>query len=358
MRMLPALIIGLSTLPGSVSAHHAGAALYDPAKTAEIAGEVTRVFWRNPHVHFLIDGTDTNGRAVQWDVETNSVSILSRMGLTADAVGVGDSVRIAGWPGRGGEPRLFATNLLLPGKQEILLNPTSPPRWSDDTLGDAVVWTSDGKASDDSRLRGLFRVWSTNMKNPASFPLFHDLAGAVGDNPLTAAARAARAAWDPQKDNPYLGCTPMGMPRVMGQPYPIQFVDEGDEILLRIELYDIERRIVMNENTAEAPVDVPRSPLGRSFGRWEGDALIVTTTGISWPYFDQSGVPLGRDAEITERFEPSADGSRLNYTLTVIDPATFTAPVTLHKYWTWRRGERIQPFDCTEFQEPRRSTRR
>lgn len=353
MRILLALTLVLSTLPASVSAHHAGAALYDPAMTTEITGEVSRVFWRNPHVHLLIDTSDANGREVQWDVETNSVSILSRMGLTAQAIGIRDQVRIAGWPGRSAVHRLFATNLLLPDHHEILLNPTSPPRWSDALLGNASVWTADGKPPADTRARSLFHVWSTNMKNPASFPLFLDLAGAKPSYPLTPSARAARLAWDPRTDNPYLGCTPIGMPRVMGQPYPIEFVDEGDEILLRIELYDIERRIVMRPNRDGSPGSPPSSPLGHSVGRWEGDALVVTTTHVSWPYFDQSGVPLGPDAEIDERFEPSDDGSRLEYTLTVIDPAVFTEPVRLHKYFTWRPDERVQPYDCTEFQDTR-----
>jgi hypothetical protein len=350
MRTLLTLLLSPLLLPAAVSAHHAGAALYDPTATTEIEGNVTRVFWRNPHVHFLVDGTDASGRETQWDVESNSVSILGRMGLSADAVAVGDHVRIAGWPGRRSANRMFATNLLLPNRQEILLNPNSPPRWSDDTLGNSAAWTSDGKAGGgDSAARGLFRVWSTNMKNPASFPLFHDLVAGAADYPLTEAAREARASWDPQKDNPYLGCTPMGMPRVMGQPYPIEFVDDGDEIVLRIELFDIERKIEMNPKAAARAEDVPSSSLGYSVGGWDGNALVVETTRVSWPYFDQSGVPLGKDAEIDERFEPGADGSRLDYTLTVTDPDTFIEPVTLRKYWTWRPRERIRPFECAEF---------
>ena len=50
----------------------------------------------------------------------------------------------------------------------------------------------------------------------------------LSDYPLTASARDYRENFDPVADNPIPGCTPKGMPYIMGQPYPIEFVDEGD----------------------------------------------------------------------------------------------------------------------------------
>jgi hypothetical protein len=41
------------------------------------------------------------------------------------------------------------------------------------------------------------------------------------------------------------------------------------------------------------------------------------------------------------------DGARLDYTLTVTDPATFTEPVVLEKSWLWLSAMTIEPFDCT-----------
>jgi hypothetical protein len=273
------------------------------------------------------------------------------MGLTAEVIAVGDRLRIAGWPARRPVNEMFATNMLLPGEtQELLLTPRATPRWSDDTLGNSTLLTSDGQTAtaEDAKL-GIFRVWSTNMANPASFPLFNDVITQEKNYPLTDSARAAREAWDSINDNPYLGCTPMGMPRVMGQPYPIEFVDNGDEILLRIELYDIERFILMN--TTLSPEDVPASSLGHSVGHWDDKTLVVTTRRVNWPFFDQSGVPLGDDASIVERYTPSQDGNRLVFSISVTDPATFTEPVTLNKYWTWRPDEKIQPFECTAFDD-------
>jgi hypothetical protein len=86
--------------------------------------------------------------------------------------------------------------------------------------------------------------------------------------------------------------------------------------------------------------------LGTSTGRWEGGALVVTTTDIGYTWFNGTGIPLGPQAAIEERFTLNADGSRLDYSMTVTDPATFTAPVTLSKAWEWRPGEQVRPYDC------------
>lgn len=342
------LLVCLGVMPMIASSHHSGAAVYVPTATTEIEGEIAEIFWRNPHVHFLVDARAANGREVRWDVESNSVSILSRMGITQEIVRVGDRVAIAGWPARRPVSEMFATNMLLPSGDEVLLMPSAGARWNDATRGSPLAWVTDGRGAGAlDAARGIFRVWSTNMANPESFPLFNDVLAVEQNYPLTPAARAKRDTWDPVADNRYLSCTPMGMPRVMGQPYPIEFVDHGDEIVLRIELYDIERSIIMNRDLV--PEDDVPTPLGYSEGRWDGVTLVVSTIQISWPYFDQSGVPLGPDAQVEERFTPSADGNRLDYTMTVTDPDTFTQPVRLGKYWTWRPEAQVQPFDCTEF---------
>ena len=54
------------------------------------------------------------------------------------------------------------------------------------------------------------------------------------------------------------------------------------------------------------------------------------------------------DAAIEERFSLSADQRRLDYEMTVTDPATFTEPVTQQSYWIWRPGETVKPYGCIE----------
>ena len=204
---------------------------------------------------------------------------------------------------------------------------------------------SDGDRS--SPELGIFRVWSFTFESPVIFPeTFSSLSGDFDINsyPMTDSARAALADFNLVEDNPTQNCTPKGMPTIMEQPYPIEFIQQDENIALRIEESDLVRTIYMG--ASNSPEEQPASPLGYSVGRWEGDTLIATTTRIDWPYFDQSGIPQSEAVEIVERFTPSSDGSRLDYKMTVTDPATFTEPVEQEKYWLRRPQETVQPFNC------------
>ena len=75
-------------------------------------------------------------------------------------------------------------------------------------------------------------------------------------------------------------------------------------------------------------------------------ALVVTTTGINYGHFNQTGISLSDAVEIEERFMPSEDGSRMDYKMRITDPATFTAPIELHKYWLYVPGVTVEPYGC------------
>ena len=74
--------------------------------------------------------------------------------------------------------------------------------------------------------------------------------------------------------------------------------------------------------------------------------MVVTTTRINWPFFSQLGIPQSGNSVIVERFSSTADGSQLNYEMTVTDPLNFTEPVVLEKYWLWLPDEEIYAFEC------------
>ena len=112
----------------------------------------------------------------------------------------------------------------------------------------------------------------------------------------------------------------------MEQPYPMEFVDEGDVIVMRLEEYDTVRRILMSAD-AQAQAPAP-GILGRSVGRWDDDVLVVETSGIDYPWLNGRGIPLSEHARIQERFEVSEDGSRLQYAMKFTDPLVFTEIVT------------------------------
>ena len=322
----------LALLSAPASAHHSTAALYDRGTTIEAEGDITDVQWVNPHVRLKMRGKGADGREKVWEIESNSVSIVSRFGLTADMIKAGTHVKLAGNPGRQRDDILFLSNMLLPSGEEVLFGSGISARWSQRTLGTDIR----GAVADDASGKlGIFRVW-TNTTNPPDFW------GATP--PLTPVAAAVQAAFDPIKNDPTVNCAPKGMPYVMEQPYPIEFVDRGSVIELKLEEYDTVRRISMSPAVGAAARGEPR--LGVSTGRWDGKTLVVETSGIDYKFFNNTGVPLGPDAHIEERFALNDDGSRLDYTMVVTDPATFTSPVTLRKAWEWRPGEQVKPYNC------------
>jgi len=290
------------------------------------------VAWQNPHVHFFVRTSDA-GKQTTWDIEANSLSILRRTDATPENLKVGDTVKVAGMPSRRATNRMWAMNILAANGREIVLGPGATPRWKTTALGTKSTWFEGGTTP--NKTAGLFRVWSTKFNEPGG--LWR------GDYPLTASAKKARAAFNPLTDSVAPGCRPKGMPTIMEQPYPIEFVNKGDTIQLRLEEYDSVRTISM---AANSKVDaLPKTLLGRSTGRWEGGTLVVTTSRIDWPYLDPSGIPQGPSSRIVERFTPSNDGTRLNYTMTITDPATFTAPLELKRSWVWRPGESVKPYN-------------
>ena len=112
-----------------------------------------------------------------------------------------------------------------------------------------------------------------------------------------------------------------------------------------MEEYDTVRLIEMS---AAAASTGPPTLLGVSSGRWDGATLVVTTRNIGYRWFNGTGIPLSPAATTEERFTLNGDGSRLDYAMTVTDPATFTAPVTVRKAWEWRPGEQLRPYECRQ----------
>jgi hypothetical protein len=130
----------------------------------------------------------------------------------------------------------------------------------------------------------------------------------------------------------------------MFDPVPMEIVNEGGRILIRIQEYDVERVIHM---TAEAEtVDPEPSPLGYSLGRWEGNTLVVTTTHVDWPQFDPYGTPQSDQTRYVERFSFSAEDEDLNYTFMATDPVMFTQPITFERSRPWTPGVELVPFNC------------
>jgi hypothetical protein len=330
--------------PAIAFAHHSTVGFYDPNQVVEVEGLVSSVSWRNPHTLITIDVVEADGSTQEWRIETGAISVLRSRGLAREFLGIGDRIKVSGDPSSRGRPDIFAHNILLENGTEVLLTVYSEPRWTSADGNDllAAEFSDDVEAAARQRADGIFRVWSTVLGDPDSWPMF------VGDYPLTAEAREALERWNPQ-DLTQLGCPAKGMPLMMNTPLPIEFVRDGDNVLLRLEELDGERQILMNAGAAE-PGEYSLS--GHSMGRWDAGTLVVETVNVDAGRFNANGIPQSRSARFVERFTLSENQERLDYDLQVTDPETFTTIIELSRYFVWRPEIEVLPYECdarTEF---------
>ena len=321
------LLVGLFVANGATT-HHAATGRYDPDLVGVVEGEITEVFWRNPHVRMLLQRTADDGQEEEWEIEFGSVNTIERIGITRDLLAVGDRIGVYGRMGRNGLTAMFANRVIFSDGREMAFG-ASPSR----SYGITEEALLEADNVDPSLRADIFRVW---------VPVGYGNRGAGNTGyPLTDAGRAVLDRWDPEND-PALSCIPPGMPSAMLNPYPIEFEDRGDTIVLRLEEWDGERTLHMN---GAGEPSQPR--MGRSVGRWDGRTLIVETRDIAdWRYIDDLGAPQSEDVLIDERFTLSEDGTDLSWTGRITDPLNYSEPVIMGHAWTWLPGHEIKPYNC------------
>jgi hypothetical protein len=301
------------------------------------------VLWQNPHVRLEISTERFDGRSEPWLLEGQSPGDLDRAKIPRDIVKPGAIVTFAGNPSTRRERRMYVTNVLLEDRTELVLKADASPRWSPDHYLSYRQATIDPARAAADRGEGLFRVWVPAASKTPDW---------ASDPPFTAAARAAWKAFDPIRDDPVLDCKLPGMPQVITRSgrFAIRFTRAGDDIVLKNEYREIDRVIHMTDEPAAARRRAP-TPVGWSTGRWDGESLVVTTTDISFPYFQLyglEGVPQTPETTLVERFTPSGDGTTLSYDISATDPRTFTRTVTAPGYRTfrWQPGFEFLPQNC------------
>ncbi len=160
----------------------------------------------------------------------------------------------------------------------------------------------------------------SDLKNPGaadvSNPILKPWAAAVLQR--VAKARAGK----PVRVDEY-ACRPLGVPLVMAARPRMQIEQpRGRALTLRFERDSQVRTINL---AAAHPQKLEPSRLGDSIGRYEGGALIVDTVAQTQRIdLDRFGTPHTEALRVIERFRVFDNGARLESTVTVEDPKTFT----------------------------------
>ena len=149
---------------------------------------------------------------------------------------------------------------------------------------------------------------------------------------LTPVGKQVHEANKPENDPKFLNCQPYGFVREVTNPLPMQISRDGNHLLVRYEEWSLLRPIYLDGRPH--PTHNTPSLLGHSVGRVENGVLVVETTRVT-PDILSDSTQVGHSGELTavERYTVRDNPRRLELTMTLTDPVTFTKPLVVTKTW-------------------------
>jgi hypothetical protein len=162
----------------------------------------------------------------------------------------------------------------------------------------------------------------------------------------------AKALYDARQTSelePHTRCKASGTARQFLTPYGVEFVEMPE--LKRLYIFDIGgphtfRTVYMDGRTH--PRDLQPSYYGHSIGWWEGDTLVIDSTGFNESFWlDRRGLPHTTQLHTVERFKRT-DAETIEYEIDIHDPGAYTAPFTGSFALGWDKGQELFEYVCQQ----------
>lgn len=360
--------LGLSLLAGAAGAlaHHPIMGKFDENQPADLTGIVTYVDWRNPHAHVFVNVTNGNGQVENWAVELESPILLRASGWEKDSLRPGDEIRVEGMRARNGTRQVWGEQVVMTstGREVYALTGHGPklplssrptPRWEDGqpALG-AVPGGVGGYWAFPSEMALVEDGVDVQFNQYGLLRELGDAARVAPMQPWALALYQHRQERQLQDDPMYLNCKPPGGPRQYQSPLGFQLIEDraSERVFVLLGSGNHNYRIIYldgRDQTGQVGGD-DDNPLyyGRSVGQWDGDTLVVNTTGFNEDFwFTNGGLPHTSQLEMVERFSrPEHD--KLQYEVTINDPGAYTRPWTASWTLQWVGGEELPAHFCQE----------
>jgi hypothetical protein len=154
--------------------------------------------------------------------------------------------------------------------------------------------------------------------------------------------------YDPVNDGDYAGsCLPFGMSRNINSPHGLQIVQNDAAVALLFEQNTWFHWVPTNG--AKWPADLPPSWNGVSTGHWDGDTLVIETTGFNgYTRLDTAGHPHSKQLKLINTFA-RIDARTIQHTVTVHDPKTYTQDWMNVRTWRLKpASDVIMEYSCEE----------
>lgn len=141
------------------------------------------------------------------------------------------------------------------------------------------------------------------------------------------AAKLVKERTADQVQDPNVHCMPRGAPRIWTDDYYKSIIQIPSSLVILTERNIQFRQIHLDGRPL--PVDPNPTWNGYSTGKWDGDTLVVQTTGFRDDlWLDANGNPLTSAAKMTEKIRRPNFGT-LEIEITIDDPKAYTAPWTV-----------------------------
>jgi hypothetical protein len=203
------------------------------------------------------------------------------------------------------------------------------------------------------------KIVDPKTREPITFPrqgeaLSDAAASATGgggrsyDLPYTDLGLQRWKEYDPVANGDYAGsCLPFGMSRNINSPHGLMIIQNNDAVAFLFEQNTWFHWVPTNG--MKWPEDLPETWNGLSTGRWEGDTLVIETSGFNgYTKLDTAGHPHSRELRLINTFLRT-DMNTIQHTVTVIDPKMYTREWMNVRTWRLRQPpDVIMEYSCEE----------
>ncbi|MBZ5661129.1 MAG: hypothetical protein LAO08_12045 [Acidobacteriia bacterium] len=155
----------------------------------------------------------------------------------------------------------------------------------------------------------------------------------------------------PGGNDPILQCDPIGFPRIMYMPLPMEFVQVPGRMVQFFER-EHEYRTIWTDGRS-LPQDADPTWYGYAIGRWEGDdTFVVESSGFNdKTWLAPTGYPHSEDMRITERYR-RLDSDTIQYQITITDPTAYARPaVGPPRIYKRKPGAELEELPCVWSEE-------
>jgi hypothetical protein len=220
------------------------------------------------------------------------------------------------------------------------------------------VWQVEPVAGEVERMLGKVDADIVLGDDPRTFSkyFFNILADfPPGQAPLRPEALAAMRNRPKDYVSPNERCLPEGIPRDELVAFPFKIVQAPQELVVMYEVDNTRRQIYTDGRPL--PADPNPAWLGYSVGRWQGDTLVVDTTGFNDQVpIDAGGHPHSDQLRIQERFH-RLDFGHMQLRITIDDPTMYTKPITFQVKQLLMPDSDILELFCNENEKDVRHTK-